>query len=305
MTEIKREMVELVSTKDLYADNLVRENISYWKDAWRRLKKNPIAMASLFVLIILICLVIIGPKLRGLDYVLISANDKNLSPSSKYWFGTDGLGRDLFSRVWVGARISIVVALVATLVEVILGCIYGGIMAYFGGIVDEIMMRVIEVLNSIPHLIITMLIMVVLGNGIGPLLFALCITSWTGTARMIRGQIMQIRESEYVLAAQALGASNTRVIAKHLLPNTIGLLILNVSSSIPSVIFAETTLSFLGIGLVLPYFSLGTLISLGQQAMSFYPYQLLFPAGILCLIVLAFNLLGDGLRDALDPKLRR
>jgi oligopeptide transport system permease protein len=305
MTQLNKEMIQSVSANELNGDILVRENISYWQDAWRRLKKNPIAMAALFVLIILTFLVIIGPKLRGLDYITINANDRNLESSSKYWFGTDALGRDMFSRVWVGARISIMVAIIATVVEVILGCIYGGIMAYFGGMIDEIMMRIIEVLNSIPSLIVTILIMVVLGNGIIPLLFALCLTSWTGTARMIRGQIMQIRESEYVLAAQALGASNTRVISKHLLPNTIGLLILNVSSSIPAVIFSETILSFLGIGLQPPYFSLGTLISLGQQTMAFYPYQLLFPAGILCLIVLAFNLLGDGLRDALDPKLRR
>lgn len=305
MVEINSELVKNVDLNELNADAIVRENISYWQDAWRRLKKNPIAMSALAVLIMITCLVIIGPRIKGLDYITINALDKNLSPDGKYWFGTDGLGRDVFSRVWVGARISITVALLATLVEVVIGCIYGSIMAYFGGVVDEIMMRVIEVLNSIPSLIVTILIMVVLGNGIVPLLFALCLTSWTGTARMIRGQILQLRESEYVLAAQTLGASNARVITKHLLPNTIGLLILNISSNIPGVIFSETALSFLGIGLQPPYFSLGTLISLGQQQMSFYPYQLLFPAGTLCLIVLAFNLLGDGLRDALDPRLRQ
>ncbi|MCL6458575.1 MAG: ABC transporter permease [Gorillibacterium sp.] len=298
-------MVRKVDINTLMPDRLVRENISYWQDAWRRLRKNPIAMVSLVILFLILVFVIAGPWIKGLDYMTIVAKSKNLSPNSTFWFGTDSLGRDMFARVWVGARISIIIALVATLFEVFIGCIYGGVMAYFGGIVDEIMMRVIEVLNSIPSLIVTILIMVLLGNGMLPLLFALCLTSWTGTARMIRGQVMQLRESEYVLAAQTLGASHSRVIRKHLLPNTLGLLILNISTSIPAVIFSETILSFLGIGIQPPGFSLGSLISLGQQNMTFYPYQLLFPAGVLCILVLAFNLLGEGLRDALDPKLRQ
>lgn len=305
MLHITEDQIQQVDITALGADRLVRRNISYWQDAWRRLRKNPIAMLSFAVLFILVVLVIIGPMIKGLDYMTIATKYKNQQPNAIFWFGTDALGRDLFARVWVGARISIIIALAATLFEILIGCIYGGVMAYFGGIVDEIMMRVIEVLNSIPSLIVTILIMVLLGNGMVPLLFALCLTSWTGTARMIRGQVMQLRESEYVLAAQTLGASHSRVIRKHLLPNTLGLIILNISTSIPSVIFSETILSFLGIGIQPPGFSLGSLISLGQQNMTFYPYQLLFPAGVLCLMVLAFNLLGEGLRDALDPKLRQ
>lgn len=230
---------------------------------------------------------------------------KNLSPSSEFWWGTDAMGRDLFTRVWIGTRISISVALIATVIDIVVGCLYGGIAAYLGGIVDEIMMRIVEVLNSIPYLIITLLILVVLGNGYFQLMLALCLTAWTSTARMIRGQILQLRESEYVLAAEALGASPMRIILKHLLPNTIGLIILDVASTIPSVIVSETILSFLGLGLNIPAFSLGSLLSAGQQAMAFYPYQLLFPTIILCLLILSFNVLGDGLRDALDPKLRQ
>jgi oligopeptide transport system permease protein len=250
-------------------------------------------------------MVIIGPNLRGYDYTVIVPKNKNLSPSTVNWFGTDNLGRDLFSRVWLGAKASLVVAIVCALLQIIVGCAYGGIMAYFGGIVDEVMMRIIEVITSIPSLLVTMLVMMVLGNSLFSLLIAMCITSWCSTARQIRGQIMQLRESEYIMAAETLGASPLRIILKHLLPNTLSIMILNLTSSIPDYIFTEAGLSFLGLGLQSPNTSLGILISLGQTTMDFYPYQLFFPALILCLIVLSFNLFGDGLRDALDPKLRK
>lgn len=303
--EVKDKRFERVDLSTLDSDLVVRPNISYWQDAWRRLKKNPVAMGALFVLIALVLLAIFAPIIRNLDYQTVVTEKKNLSPNSEFWWGTDAMGRDLFTRVWIGTRISISVAIIATIIDVVVGCLYGGIAAYTGGIVDEIMMRIVEVLNSIPYLIITLLILVVLGNGYFQLMLALCITAWTSTARMVRGQILQLRESEYVLAAEALGASPIRIILKHLLPNTIGLIILDVASTIPSVIVLETILSFLGLGLNIPAFSLGSLLSAGQEAMAFYPYQLLFPSIILCLLILSFNLLGDGLRDALDPKLRQ
>jgi len=303
--KVKDKRFEFVDSSTLESDLVVRPNISYWQDAWRRLKKNPIAMGALFVLIALVLMAIFAPIIRNMDYETVVTSKKNLSPNSEFWWGTDAMGRDLFTRVWIGTRISISVAIIATVIDIVVGCLYGGIAAYMGGIVDEIMMRIVEVLNSIPYLIITLLILVVLGNGYYQLMIALCLTAWTGTARMIRGQILQLRESEYVLAAEALGASPMRIILKHLLPNTIGLIILDVASTIPSVIVSETVLSFLGLGLNIPAFSLGSLLSAGQQAMAFYPYQLLFPTIILCLLILSFNILGDGLRDALDPKLRQ
>lgn len=303
--DVKDKRFEFVDSSTLDSDLVIRPNISYWQDAWRRLKQNRIAMGALFVLIVIILMAIFSPIIRSMDYQTVVTENKNLSPSSSFWWGTDAMGRDLFTRVWIGTRISISVALIATIIDIVIGCLYGGIAAYVGGIVDEIMMRIVEVLNSIPYLIITLLILVVLGNGYFQLMLALCLTAWTSTARMIRGQILQLRESEYVLAAEALGASPLRIILKHLLPNTIGLIILDVASTIPSVIVSETVLSFLGLGLNIPAFSLGSLLSAGQQAMSFYPYQLLFPTVVLCLLILAFNVLGDGLRDALDPKLRQ
>ena len=284
------------------ANRIDRPTISYWQDAWRRLKKNPVAMASLVVLVILIIMCIIGPYIRGYDFITKNVKMKNRGCSAEYWFGTDYLGRDLFSRVWMGARASIIIALVATALKLVVGTIYGAIMAHFGGWVDDLMMRIIEVINSLPSLLLTILIMMILGNNLFALLVALSITAWCSTARQVRGMIKQLKETEYV---EVLGASPMRIISKHYVTNMLGILILNASTAIPGFIFTEAGLSFLGIGLTAPEISLGVLISLGQQTIDFYPTQLLFPCLVLCIIVMAFNLLGDGLRDALDPKLRQ
>lgn len=303
--EYTAEQFVIIGCEDTDKEAITRPTITYAQDAWRRLKKNPVAMASIGVLILLVLMAVFGPMICGQDYTAMEPTLKNLSPSAQHWFGTDSLGRDLFARICIGARVSLLIALVCTLVQVIVGSAYGGIMAYFGGWIDSLMMRVIEVLMSIPYLLVVIIVMMVLGNNVPSLLVALCVTSWCNTARAVRGVILQLKSSEYVMAAQTLGAPASRVIAKHLLPNTLGILILNTATSIPNYIFQESTLGFLGIGLQPPDTSLGVLISTGQAAMEFYPLQLLFPAAILVLIVLAFNLLGDGLRDALDPKLRK
>lgn len=305
MAQVTPDKFKVVGFSQEEANRIDRPTISYWQDAWRRLKKNPVAMASLVVLGLLVIMVIIGPIMRGYDYVAMNVVDKNQGASAKYWFGTDNLGRDLFSRIWVGARASILIALVATAVKLIVGTLAGAAMAHFGGIVDEVIMRVIEVLYSIPYLLVTILLMMVLGNNMFALLVALSVTAWCSTARQTRGMIKQLRESEYVYAAKILGAKPSRIILKHYVPNMLSILILEASTAIPSFIFTEAGLSFLGIGLKAPEISLGVLISQGQQTMDFYPSQLFYPCVVLCVIVMAFNLLGDGLRDALDPRLRQ
>ncbi|MCH4206771.1 MAG: ABC transporter permease [Solobacterium sp.] len=305
MTELKPEKFVITGFSNEEANRITRPTISYWQDAWRRLKKNPIAMISLAVIAFLAVMVIIGPSIRGMDYISMDVLNKNISPNSTYWFGTDSLGRDLFSRVWVGARASMIIALTATVLKLVVGTIYGAVMAHFGGWVDELMMRIIEVLNSLPYLLVTILIMMVLGNSLFALMVALSLTAWCSTARQVRGMIKQLKETEYVYAAEVLGAKPMWIILKHYVPNMIGILLLNASTAIPDFIFTEAGLSFLGIGLQSPDISLGVLISQGKATMDFYPYQLFFPCLILCLIVLAFNLLGDGLRDALDPRLRQ
>ncbi len=303
--ELNSKSFRRVGHEAAQADQISRKTLTYWQDAWRRLRKNPIAVASMIALVLICVMVIIGPHIRGYDLVKMAPKLKNLPPSKEFWFGTDNMGRDLFSRVWYGARASILVALVCTAIQIAVGCAYGGVMAYFRGWVDEVLMRIIEVIDSVPSLLVTILIMIVLGNSLGALLVAMCITSWCRTARQIRGMVMQLREAEYVLAAETLGAGPWRIILRHLLPNCLSILILEVASSIPRYIFTEASLSFIGLGLQPPNTSLGILISTGQTTMDFYPFQLFFPALVLCLIVLAFNLLGDGLRDALDPKLRQ
>lgn len=284
------------------ADAITRPVISYWRGAWIRFKKNKIAIFALYSLILLIFFIIFGPVISNTNYTEIDAANRNISPNSVNWFGSDQLGRDLFSRIWIGARLSLIIALVCSIIQLLVGCAYGGIMAYFGGKVDSVMMRIIEIVTSFPSLLVTLLIMMVVGKNVAGLLVAMCITSWVGTARIVRGQIMQLRESEYVQASQMLGSSPFRIILKHLLPNTISLLILDLCSSIPDYIFTEASLSFLGMGLGGDIISLGVLISDGKTKMQFYPWQMFFPAVILVIAVLAFNLIGDGLRDALDPR---
>ena len=287
------------------ANRIDRPTISYWQDAWRRLKSNPVAMVSLAVLLIMAVLCAVGPLIQGYEYTSRSIRMKNNPTTAEHWCGTDNLGRDLFARVWVGARASILIAIVATAIKMFIGTIYGAVMSHFGGWVDDLMMRVIEVINSVPNLLVTILIMMVFGNNLFALLIALSITAWCSTARQVRGMIKQLRETEYVYAAEVLGAKPMRIIMKHYVPNMLSILLLDASTAIPAFIFTEAGLSFLGIGLTAPEISLGVLIAQGQQTLDFYPYQLIYPCIVLCVIVMAFNLLGDGLRNALDPRLRQ
>lgn len=305
MVDLNKEKFKVLGYDAENANVIVRPNLTYWQDAWRRLKQNKVAMFSMILLGIIILMCIIGPFISPHDYSVQNTDKMNISPNGEYWFGTDNLGRDLFSRLWIGGRVSITIGIVGTIIEVVIGCIYGGISGYFGGKVDDIMMRIVEILISIPYMLIVIILSIFMGKGMMSLLIALCITGWTSMARMVRGQVMQLKQSEYVLAAQALGADPKRVIFKHLIPNTIGIIIVYMTFDIPSFIFAEAFLSFIGLGIQPPETSWGAMTSFGQAVMDFYPYQLIFPALAISLTMLAFNLLGDGLRDALDPKLRQ
>ncbi|PRR76850.1 Dipeptide transport system permease protein DppC [Clostridium liquoris] len=310
MAELSKEKFQIIGCDNFNADAIVRPNMTYWQDAWRRLKKNKVAIFSLILLSAIIIMCVIGPwigkLISGVDYTHQNIAITNQKPNSQYIFGTDNLGRDMFGRLWIGGRVSIAIGICGTLIEVTIGTLYGGISGYFGGLVDDIMMRIVEVLNSIPYMIIVILFAVVFDNqGIGSLLLALCITGWTGMARLIRGQVMQLKESEYVLAAQALGSDPKRIITKHLIPNTIGIIIIYMTFDIPGFIFSEAFLSFIGLGIQPPDTSWGAMCSFGQSVIDFYPHELFFPALAISLTMLSFNLLGDGLRDALDPKLRQ
>ncbi|MCY6482776.1 ABC transporter permease [Clostridium aestuarii] len=305
MVELNKDKFQIIGCNNQDSEAIVRPNMTYWQDAWRRLKQNKIAMFSMWLLVALIVMCIIGPYITKHPYTEQNVDIANLKPNLEFWFGTDNLGRDLFSRLWIGGRVSIAIGIVGTLIEVIVGCVYGGVSGYFGGRVDDVMMRIVEVLISIPYMIVVIVMSVVLGQGMASLLLALCLTGWTGMARMVRGQVMQLKQSEYVLAAQALGASSSRIILRHLIPNTIGIIIVYMTFDIPAFIFSEAFLSFIGLGIQPPKTSWGAMCSFGQAVMDFYPHELIFPGIAICITMLAFNLLGDGLRDALDPKLRQ
>lgn len=305
MEQISYENIELTSEDFQKADNsgddaekILRPSMTYWQDAWRRLKQNKIAMLALFVLGIIILMTIIGPHLTPWEFDIGDTSETNQLPSSQHWFGTDKLGRDIFTRVWVGGRVSIIIGIIGAFIDIFIGLIYGSISAYFGGIVDDIMMRIVEILASIPYLIVVILVSLIVGKGVGSLIIAMTITGWCYMARLVRGQILQIKGQDYILAARALGTSPLKIIMKHLIPNTIGIMIVAVTFDIPSFIFGEAFLSYIGLGIQSPNTSWGALASDAQQYMVFYPYQLFFPALMISLTMLSFQLLGDGLRDA-------
>ncbi|MFC4777890.1 ABC transporter permease [Paenibacillus sp. GCM10023252] len=284
---------------------IVRESISAWKDAWLRLRSSKIAMFSLIVILLVSLAAILGPIISEQDYRTNHLTEKNLGPSATYWFGTDDLGRDLFTRTWMGTGISLQVGLYAALADLILGVIIGGIMGYFGGRVDEVLNRICEILYSIPNMLIVILFIVVLNPSMFTIVLALSITGWISMAWIVRGQIMQLKNQEYVLASQALGAGAPRILFRHLIPNAMGPIIVTLTLTVPSAIFAEAFLSFLGLGVQSPAASLGTMINDAVKTWQLYPWRMIFPAGVLSITMLCFNIFGDGLRDALDPKMKK
>ncbi|WP_141506537.1 ABC transporter permease [Paenibacillus luteus] len=288
-----------------HTEVVVRESISAWKDAWLRLSSNKIAMLSLIILIIVSLAAAFGPMISEQDYQTNHLKEKNLGPNATYWFGTDDLGRDLFTRTWMGAGISLQVGLYAALADLVLGVIIGGIMGYFGGRVDEILNRFCEILYSIPSMLIIILLIVIMEPSMFTIVLALSITGWISMAWIVRGQIMQLKNQEYVMAAQALGASTARILFRHLIPNAMGPIIVTLTLTVPSAIFAEAFLSFLGLGVQSPAASLGTMINDAIKAWTLYPWRMIFPAAVISITMLCFNIFGDGLRDALDPKMKK
>lgn len=286
-----------------------RENIkpifSYWEDAWHRLKKNRLALTGLILLLFLMVMALVGPYLNNYAYFETHLPLKNTPPCKEFWFGTDELGRDMFTRIWWGARISLFVGLTAALIDMVIGVIYGAIAAYLGGKWDEIMMRVADILHALPKLLITIMLIVVLKQGLFTIIIALTIAGWITMARIVRTQIRQTAQMDFVLAAKAMGASNWRIITRYLIPNSMGSIITTVTLTVPAAIFTEAFLSFLGLGVQAPIASWGTMASDGLSAMRYYPWRLFLPAAFISVTMLAFNLLGDGLRDALDPRLKK
>lgn len=287
------------------ADRMTRPSLSYWSDAWRRFRSNKVAMVSSVILLIIILMAIVQPMVSKYDYDTNDLFAINQGPSMEHLFGTDELGRDIFVRCWEGARVSLKIALVVAILNGTIGILYGGIAGYFGGVVDNIMMRFCELIASIPQMLWVVLLILIMQPGVLPIIVAIAVTGWIGMARLFRGQVFQLKESEFVMASRTMGAGSFWVILKHLLPNAMSPIIISMANAIPGAIFSEAFLSYIGLGIPLPMASWGVLASNGANQLLTHPYQLFFPAALICITMLCFNLMGDGLRDALDPRMRQ
>ncbi len=287
------------------AEEIPEKEVSYWKDAWIRLRENRPATFGLVVLAVFIISAIVIPFFSSHTYYETHLSLKNTSPCQRFWFGTDELGRDLFTRIWWGARISLFVGITAAVIDMAIGVLYGAFAALVGGKTEELMMRFSDILNSLPLLLIVILLMVIMKPGVATIIVALTITGWINMARIVRGQILQIKQNDFVVAAYMLGATRWRILFRHLIPNSIGSIITTMTLTIPTAIFTEAFLSFLGLGVQAPIASWGTMASDGLSALRYYPWRLFFPAIFISLTMLSLNLLGDGIRDAFDPRLRK
>lgn len=304
-TRVAPELLRPALQPDGALGAMARPSTTYWRDAWRRLRRNQTAVTGLIVIALLFLFAAFGPLLSPYAYSDQSLLDTDLPPSAEHWFGTDGLGRDLFVRVGYGARISLAVGIAASLITLGFGVIYGGIAGLMGGRVDNLMMRIVDILYGIPSLLYIILLMVLLKPGLMNILIAIGLVYWLDMARIVRGQILSLREQEFVLAGRTMGARVGRILFRHLIPNAIGAIIVTATISIPKAIFTEAFLSFIGLGVQAPMASWGVLAADGLQSIRSYPWELFFPAAAISVAMLAFNFLGDGLRDALDPRMRR
>lgn len=341
--QIDLQKFEKATDEEKHQQEVMSNSSSFFKDGMKRLKKNPLAMGSIIVLILIVLMIIITPHVIPYQYSQIITVDgvrdksaSNMAPLKHselekeyikkggkvfpHLMGTDELGRDYFVRVVYGTRISLTVGIIASILVLLIGVLYGSISGYFGGRVDMVMMRIVDVIYSVPDLLMIILLSVVLneildvnsfpfmqklGTNMISLFIVFGLLYWVGMARLVRGQILTVKENEYVLAAQVSGAKSGRIIRKHILPNCISVIIISAALQIPSAIFTESFLSFIGLGVKSPMPSLGSLANEARAGLTTYSYKLIFPAIMIALITLAFNLLGDGLRDAFDPKLRR
>ncbi|MEG0934539.1 MAG: ABC transporter permease [Clostridia bacterium] len=335
---------EKASAEEKRQYDQMRESTTFFRDGMRKLFKNPLAVLSLVILALLILTIVLTPIISPYGYSeMITVNGKrdksakNMPPFAyskmeqkaidsgekifPHIFGTDELCRDYFVRVVYGARVSLLVGMFASLIVLAIGLLYGSIAGYAGGKVDLVMMRIVDIIYSLPDILMVVLLSVVLDQVLGQVLVGTPLAKvgsnmislfivfgllyWVGMARLVRGQILSIKNNEYVLAAKALGAKPGRIIRKHILPNCMSVIFISTALQVPSAIFTESFLSFIGLGVQAPMPSLGSLANAARSGLQSYPYKLIFPAVGICLIVLSFNLLGDGLRDAFDPKLRR
>lgn len=295
---------EIVGGREEDTDVLSEKSISFWGEVMRAFIRNKLAIVGIVILAIIAIMAIFVPILSPYDYAE-QTGVYNSPPTAEFWFGTDNLGRDVFVRSWVGARISLLIGISAAIINLVVGVVYGSVSGLIGGRVDNIMMRICDILNSVPELLIIILLLVVLQQGLVPMIIALSLTGWIRMARIVRAEVMSLKAQEYVLASRTLGASASHLIRRHLIPNAMGSIIVTMTLQIPAAIFNESFLSYIGLGVTPPLASWGTMASEGNEAILTAPWRLLFPALLISITIFGFNAVGDGLRDALDPKLRK
>ena len=276
---------------------------SQWRDVWRRFRRNKLAMVGLTVIGLLVLVAVFAPLLAQHDPLAIS-KDLKQPPSAEHWFGTDTIGRDMFARIVYGARVSLSVGISAAFIATVMGCFLGALAGYYGGFVDSLLMRATDVLLAFPYLIFAIALITVIGRGQATVILVLGFLGWLAIARVLRASFLQLKQMEFVEAARALGASNRRIITRHLLPNAIQPIIVYSTLLIGTAVLSEAALSFVGAGIAEPTPSWGLMVNRGSRAVLTSPHLLIFPGGAIFIMVLAFLFVGDGLRDALDPKLR-
>lgn len=298
---IDSSVAALAEERDAGAPLTIRQT-TLWGDVIRRFMRNRAALLGLSVLALMILYSTIGPWIRPYGFADQDFSIANQLPNAQHWFGTDMFGRDLFVRAAMGGRVSLLVAFAATGVVLVVGVLYGSTSGFIGGKVDDIMMRFVDILYGMPYLPFAIILLVILGGGVVPMLLALAIVSWLTPSRLVRGQILTLKQNEYVEAARALGASQARVVWRHLLPNTLGIIVVAMFLEVPSMILGEAVLSFLGLGISAPNASWGTLAEEGWKALRSYPWLIILPGLFISITVLAFNFVGDGFRDAIDPR---
>ena len=300
--ELTPELFEKLDDSQKNAEKISYESKTYLQDAWSRFKQNKLALVGLGFLVVLLLCCIILPMVLPYTYDGQDMANRNAAPSMAHIMGTDKFGRDIFVRILFGGRISLTVGFTAALISLCVGVTYGGIAGYAGGKVDIVMMRIVDAMYSIPDMLYVILITVVFEASFWSILLGICISSWMGMARQVRTQVMTLKEQEFSLAAFVIGASKKRILFKHLIINSMGPIIVSFTLLVPSAIFYEATLGFLGIGLSAPQASWGTLANEARALMTAQPLQVIWPVLFICLTMLALNFIGDGLGDALDPK---
>lgn len=304
MEDIKltADLFEPLSEEEKNSEFIAAKSKTYFQDAWARFKKNKMALVGLGFLVVITILAIFVPALSPYEYDMMDLASSNLMPSLQHPMGTDKFGRDIFVRIMYGARISLSVGFASAFICLFIGIVYGGVAGYIGGKVDMVLMRIVDILYSIPTLLIVILIMLIFGSNIISILIGLCATSWMGMARLVRAQVLTLKEQEFALAAYVLGASKMRILFKHLIINCMGPIIVNVTLMVPSAIFTEAFLSFVGIGISAPAASWGTLANEARTLIESNPIQIIWPVASICITMLSLNFIGDGVADAFDPK---